>query len=209
MKKITISEEQWKFIEKKWGKLFHKISYKVTGDFALSPEDVYQNLMLEVYSIFESYSRLYEVDIQDFLEDPKFNKYFKSSLWYYKNRLGSEVKKRYHIHGEYPSDGAPPRYSIDTAKVGGETGFEIVAPNKASEFEVNDIISNFGGRTLYSNERKILKEILNNPNMLSASTGRIIYSKISRATKIPLNQVEDSMNRLRDYISKDKNEELY
>ncbi len=212
MSTVFITEEQWKLIDKKWDKLFRKISHQIKGDNKLDPEDIYQDLKVQVYYIFSAYIRKTGREIDDFLKDPEFNKYFKTCLWNYKNNVGANVQKRYHINGEFVDNNGGqklPRYNIffcenpagnqeDTIDILG-----IEAPPAYEILEITDFVDNFGYGHLFSEDRAVLRELVQNPQLFSESTGRLMYSKISEATKIPSHRVEDSMDRIRSFISKE------
>lgn len=97
-----ITEKQFKKLDKKYGKLLHSISHRISGDKAIAMhDDNMQDLWAQVLTTVEAFARLnkeaYPGGFPDFEDTVHFNKYLKTSMWHLKNSKGAKITKKFAI----------------------------------------------------------------------------------------------------------------
>jgi hypothetical protein len=91
-----ISEQQRQLIEKKYGKLIHKIGHNISGDIAVSShEDNVQDLWMAALDAVRGFAKKEKLNFEDFWGTVAFDKYIKTCLWHLKNSKGARITKRY------------------------------------------------------------------------------------------------------------------
>ena len=92
---MAISDNEWVLYEKKYGKLMHSISMRITGDPAIcSHEDNYAELCIEALKSIAGFKKKTGKDFSDAFGTILFDKYTKTCLWNYKNNKGAKVTKK-------------------------------------------------------------------------------------------------------------------
>tara|TARA_Y100000310_G_scaffold283325_1_gene305210 strand:- start:550 stop:1110 length:561 start_codon:yes stop_codon:yes gene_type:complete len=119
-----ISEPQRELIEKKYGKLIHKIGHNISGDLAISshPDNV-QDLWVSVLEAVQGFAKKEKQTFDEFWGTKGFDKYIKTCLWNSKNSKGAKITKKYPItkctvdivdNAEVLSLEAPPHLSTES-----------------------------------------------------------------------------------------------
>ncbi len=94
-----ITNEQWELIDEKYGKLLTTICTKISGDMAIATfDDNLQDLRMAAIEAVNGFARKEGKPFDEFWGTTGFNKYMKTCLWNLKNKKGSRISKRYHIH---------------------------------------------------------------------------------------------------------------
>jgi hypothetical protein len=92
-----ITDEDYKFLQDKYGSLIYKISHKIYGDRSLSLEDITQELWIAVLEAITAYSNQnsgINGTFEDFKDSPGFNQYVKTVLWNRFNRTAGGIAKK-------------------------------------------------------------------------------------------------------------------
>lgn len=90
-----ITNEDWEWLEKKYGKLLHHIGYRIGGDSVTNDhEDSYQNLSIAILDTVRMFDKTQTVPFSEYKETAHFDKYLKTVLWNRKNNLGHKIVKR-------------------------------------------------------------------------------------------------------------------
>lgn len=93
-----MNSEQLQLIEKKYGKLIHKISHQISGDSAISDhDDNVQDLWISAMEAIRGYQRKEGKPFEEFWGTVGFDKYLKTCLWNTKNSKGARMTKRFNI----------------------------------------------------------------------------------------------------------------
>tara|TARA_R110000796_G_C14434430_1_gene421541 strand:- start:191 stop:760 length:570 start_codon:yes stop_codon:yes gene_type:complete len=94
-----ITNEQWKLIDDKYGKLIAKICNNISGDYATASfDDNLQDLRIATLDAVAGFSKKEGKSFDEFWGTLAFNKYIKTCLWNLKNKKGARISKRYHIN---------------------------------------------------------------------------------------------------------------
>lgn len=93
-----MNSEQLQLIEKKYGKLIHKIGHQISGDTAISEhDDNVQDLWIAAMEAIRGYERKEGKPFEEFWGTTGFDKYFKTCLWNTKNSKGARMTKRFNV----------------------------------------------------------------------------------------------------------------
>ena len=91
----NISNEDWNWLEEKYGKLLHHIAYRIGGDSITNDhDDSYQNLCIAVMDTVNTFDKTQSVPFSEYKETAHFDKYLKTVLWNRKNNLGTKIMRR-------------------------------------------------------------------------------------------------------------------
>jgi len=83
-------------IEKKYGKLIHKIGHWISGDNAIAGhEDNTQDIWIAAMEAIRGYSKKENQTFDEFWGSVGFDKYIKTCLWNVKNSKGAKITKKY------------------------------------------------------------------------------------------------------------------
>ena len=90
-----LSNEDWKYLEKKYGNLLRYIANGIFGDApAHSKEDSYSDLCVSVINAVNGYAKREKQDFKEFKDKPKFIAYLKTSLWNTQNTKRAYITPR-------------------------------------------------------------------------------------------------------------------
>ena len=91
-----MNNEQMELIEKKYGKLIHKIGHWISGDNAIAGhEDNTQDIWIAAMEAIRGYSKKENQTFDEFWGSVGFDKYIKTCLWNVKNSKGAKITKKY------------------------------------------------------------------------------------------------------------------
>mgnify|MGYP003124850412 CR=1 FL=1 len=91
----NITNEDWEWLEEKYGKLLHHIGYRIGGDSITNDhDDSYQNLCIAVMDTINTFDKTQNVPFSEYKETAHFDKYLKTVLWNRKNNLGTKIQRR-------------------------------------------------------------------------------------------------------------------
>lgn len=95
MNKNTLTNDEWEWLELKYGRLLHHIAYRIGGDSVTNDhDDSYQNLSMAMLDTVAMFDRTQTVPFDEYKETAHFDKYLKTVLWNRKNSLGNKIVKR-------------------------------------------------------------------------------------------------------------------
>ena len=93
--KTKLTNEDWEWLEEKYGKLLHHISYRIGGDKITNDhDDSYQELSIAIMDTVEMFDRTTKKPFAEYKHPSHFDKYLKTVLWNRKNNLGVKIKRR-------------------------------------------------------------------------------------------------------------------
>jgi len=83
-------------IEKKYGRLIHKIGHWISGDNAIAGhDDNTQDIWIAAMEAIRGYSKKENQTFDEFWGSTGFDKYIKTCLWNVKNSKGAKITKKY------------------------------------------------------------------------------------------------------------------
>lgn len=104
-----MTQEQYDFIQERYGNLIYMIAQRISGDNATSEvEDNVQDLWLAAMDAirwFESQDDGKNGKFEDFKESKGFHQYIKTCLWHRKGKKGTSITKKMHINHAFSIDG--------------------------------------------------------------------------------------------------------
>ena len=90
-----MDNQDWEWLENKYGKLLHHIAYRIGGDSITNDnEDSYQNLCIAMLDTVARFEKSMNVPFSEYKESKHFDKYLKTVLWNRKNNIGNKIVKR-------------------------------------------------------------------------------------------------------------------
>jgi len=93
-----MNDKQVQLIEKKYGKLIHKIGHWISGDNAISSHaDNTQDIWMAAMEAIRGYEKKENKTFDEFWGSKGFDKYLKTCLWNVKNSKGAKITKKYPI----------------------------------------------------------------------------------------------------------------
>lgn len=157
---MAISDNEWVLYEKKYGKLMHSISMRITGDPAIcSHEDNYAELCIEALKSIAGFKKKTGKDFSDAFGTILFDKYTKTCLWNYKNNKGSKVTKKKNI-----TQGVPISEYEEVLNIPDNT-----SPETLSDME-----------TLLTPDQGVMVDIIVGDNTVITEKGKLCISALSR-----------------------------
>lgn len=161
-----MTNEEYRFLEEKYGKLIYKISHMVTGDVgSCSVSDNVQELWLAADTAIDGYKRQNDGangTFDDFKDTKGFDKYIKTVLWNNKNKRGVKASKHKDFFEEIPVDESDKILDIPD---------DTVAPSST--------FSPFSVVKLTAEEQQALDLMLEYPSMIKPSGG-VDCTKLAR-----------------------------
>ena len=95
MSKNTLTNEDWEWLEEKYGRLLHHIAYRIGGDCVTNDhDDSYQELSIAVMDTVAVFDKNTNQKFEDYKDTAHFDKYLKTVLWNRKNNLGNKIVRR-------------------------------------------------------------------------------------------------------------------
>ena len=185
-KTITLTEQQWEEYEDKFGGLMRKIAHNINGDSAICCHvDNYGDLRVAAIESINGFHRKTGDSFEEMMNNPLFTKYTKTCLWNCKNSKGSKIQKKYEVTNALP-----------LVSPLGETAFDIEDESLRATYVVYDVETN-----LSSEERRLLRLILNDPTALS-KTGKINVAKLAKAGKISCYSAKKALNKINTMVER-------
>lgn len=174
-----ITQDQWKFLEDKYGMLMAKICHKISGDKAIcSFEDNLQDLKVAALEAVAGYTRQNDGangTFDEFHKTRGFDKYFKTCLWNAKNNKGANITKKANVLKYNVSlDGNPEVMALENPD-------SYKAENTAL---IDDLIKMSG-----EVESRIIKLIIKDHTLIKRN-GKINISKIANSLDMPRHEAE-------------------
>ena len=180
-----MNQEQYQFIQEKYGNLIYTIAQKINGDIAkCDPDDNVQDLWisaLEAIKGYEAQDNGKNGKFEDFKNTQGFDKYIKTCLWHKKGKKGSDVTKKLGITSTYSVDGH--NYSMQDEKL----LLDVVDPKIVNMNIADNVLEDIRVKLL-PQEKLIVENILQNPDCLK-DNGRVNIAKLCRVTKLKVEEV--------------------
>ena len=90
-----LTYEEWEWLEEKYGKLLHHISYRIGLDpITNDHDDSYQELSIAMMDTVAMFDKKVSESFEEYKTTAYFDKYLKTVLWNRKNNLGGKIVKR-------------------------------------------------------------------------------------------------------------------
>jgi hypothetical protein len=180
-----MNQEQYQFIQEKYGNLIYTIAQKINGDIAkCDPDDNVQDLWisaLEAIKGYEAQDNGKNGKFEDFKNTQGFDKYIKTCLWHKKGKKGADVTKKRAITSTFSA--TSPNYSMQDEKL-----LLDVADPKFVNMNIADNVLEDIRVKLLPEEKLIVQNILQNPDCLK-DNGRVNIAKLCRVTKLKVEEV--------------------
>lgn len=172
-----MNQDQYDFIQQKYGNLIYMVAHHISGDNATADiEDNVQDLWIaamEAIKWFESQDGGKNGKFQDFKDTKGFDQYIKTCLWHRKAKKGKNITKKLHITNSYSIDGnseaSDDQLLFDTAD-------PKVVNFSASEDVIEDVRIE-----LTDSEKNVIRHILEHPDCMK-DNGTVNISQIAKAT---------------------------
>ena len=161
-----LTDQQVELIEKKYGKLIHKISNWISGDNMISShDDNVQDLWVAVMEAVRGYSKKENQVFEQFWGSRGFDKYLKTCLWNLKNNKGAKITKKYPVTKNTHSLHINPQ-------------FLLLEDPTSSSVEYHMFFEQFLD-LLDPDAQEVIQEVVRDPKYLKPS-GKVNVSLLSR-----------------------------
>tara|TARA_R100001244_G_scaffold40550_1_gene36531 strand:- start:915 stop:1532 length:618 start_codon:yes stop_codon:yes gene_type:complete len=200
MKQLT--NDQWRLYEKKYGRLMHTISMKISGDPATAnPEDNYSDLCIAALESISGYHKKTGQTFDEAIDTKRFDQYTKTVLWNRKAKKGIPLTKRMDFRNKH--------VSLDAAIKADGTGlttFAAFLPDTSFQVNVSSIDFQVFINEQPSDVRTIIEAVLKNPSLVSKH-GFIKKSELSSALNVSSYFVTKAINKLQKIMKTYSKEE--
>jgi len=180
-----MNQEQYQFIQEKYGNLIHMIAQKINGDVArCDPDDNVQDLWisaLEAIRGYEAQDNGKNGKFEDFKDTRGFDKYIKTCLWHKKGKKGSDVTKKLKITSTFSVDNRDPVMHDEILLL------DVVDPKIVNMNIADNVLEDIRVKLL-PEEKLIVENILQNPDCIK-DNGRVNIAKLCKATKLKVEEV--------------------
>jgi hypothetical protein len=170
-----MNSNQFQLIEKKYGKLIHKIGHWISGDNAISGhEDNTQDIWIAAIGAIRGYEKKENLTFDQFWGSKGFDKYLKTCLWNVKNSKGAKITKKYPIT----------KGTVDV--VGNEEVLQredtsVISPE--TELFLEEV-----HEMLTKDESQVIKSILDDPKYIKPS-GKVNVNALAKKMGMTWNEV--------------------
>lgn len=183
-----LTEEQWDKIDKKYSRLMYTVSYRISGDNAISSfEDNLQDMRLaamEAVMGFEKQNDGANGTFDEFWGTKGFDQYIKTCLWTKKNNKGAKITKKYPItKGTVSTDKEEVLNLVDSS-----------ADPSSSLF-----IEEFGN-LLSGPQKEIVSVITSDPSLIKPN-GRFNIKKLSEKMNQTMFETNKQVKSLAHYLN--------
>ena len=188
MKQLT--NDQWRLYEKKYGRLMHTISMKISGDPATAnPEDNYSDLCIAALESISGYHKKTGQTFDEAISTKRFDQYTKTVLWNRKAKKGIPLTKRMDFRNKH--------VSLDAVVPNGDdiTSFASLMPDTSFQVNVSSIDFQVFINEQPSDVRILIEAVLKNPSLVSKH-GFIKKSELSSALNVSSYFVTKAINQL-------------
>lgn len=172
-----MNQDQYDFIQQKYGNLIYMIAQRISGDTATAEfEDNVQDLWiaaLESIKWFESQDGGKNGKFEDFKSTKGFDQYIKTCLWHRKGKKGTNITKKLKITNGLSIDGNLPNQDDQLL-------FDIADPKVVNFSASDDVIEDIRVQ-LTQSEREVVRHILDHPDCMK-DNGTVNISQIAKAT---------------------------
>ena len=170
MKQLT--NEQWELYEKKYGRLMHTISYKISGDLAIAtPEDNYSDLCIAALESIAGYHKKTGKTFDEAIDTKLFDQYTK--------RMGFRKKQ----------------VSLDATVANSDSSFVSLLPDTAYQMDVSSIDFKVFIEEQPDDVRTVIEAVMKDPSLISKH-GFIKKSELSSALNVSSYFVSKSLKKL-------------
>lgn len=188
MKQLT--NEQWRLYEKKYGRLMHTISMKISGDpTTANPEDNYSDLCIAALESISGYHKKTGQTFDEAIDTKLFDQYTKTVLWNRKAKKGIPLTKRMDFRNKH--------VSLDAVIPNGDnaTSFASLMPDTSFQANVSSIDFQVFINEQPSDVRTLIEAVLKNPSLVSKH-GFIKKSELSSALNVSSYFVTKAITKL-------------
>lgn len=180
-----MNQEQYEFVQEKYGNLIYMIAQRISGDGATAEaEDNVQDLWMAAMEAIHGYERQDDGKngkFEDFKNTKGFDRYIKTCLWHLKAKKGTNVTKKQGITKALSIEG-------NADSTDDQLMFNIQDP-KVTNINVNDEVLEDIRVKLLPQEKLIVKHILEHPDCMK-DNGTVNISQIAKSTNMKSYEVE-------------------
>ena len=193
---MSITDEQWAKIHKKYRRLMYAVAHRIGGDkVAHDFDDSNQELAITAMDAVGAYSRKTGKEFDEFFDTVPFDKYIKTCLWNKKNNVGNKIKKKYDVRRCVSLSANPEMFSTGTGATYGSSTLE----------EEPVSLSAFDDAELDITSQQIADAVIGDLRIIKPD-GSLNISKLSRITKKPKNEVRSAIERMKHDLQDYNNE---
>jgi hypothetical protein len=180
-----MNSEQLQLIEKKYGKLIHKIGHNISGDTALCDHgDNTQDLWIAAMDAIRGYERKEGKPFEQFWDTKGFDKYFKTCLWNLKNSKGARITKRNNLTNTVSVDEHEEILQVEETSV----------PSHAFDHMYDDLPT-----SLSDHEADVIKMLVESPDYITED-GRVNIQALSKGLGKGWGTTRKLLNRIGEKI---------
>ena len=179
----------------RYDKLLWSIAYKISGDHAISSlEDNYADLCMAAVESVNGFHRKTGKNMDEMLEDKKFDGYTKTCLWHKKNSKGARISKRMpmlnktHSMSTSPQDPTgedPSTYAESAASRASDN-----RPCLYSKSVLQEFIESFT-----DTQKSILRAVTDDPGLVLGS-GRLCVRRLSSTLGVSSYLINKEIDRM-------------
>lgn len=194
-----LTNKQWELYEKRYGRLMHTISYKISGDSAIAtPEDNYSDLCIAALESISGYHKKTGKTFDEAIDTKLFDQYTKTVLWNRKAKKGIPLTKRMDFRKKH--------VSLDTPVANSDSTFASLMPDTAYQVSVSSIDFKLFVEEQPSDVRNVIEAVLKNPSLVSKH-GFIKKSELSSMLNVSSYCITKSLKKLQQIMKTYSKEE--
>jgi hypothetical protein len=188
---LSIPEECYIYLEKKYGNLIYNICKQISGDPVVnsSHEDNRQELLIKCIEATHAYSRkIKQPDFNEFIKTRMFDKYIKTCLWNLKNSTGNVIVKNTTLYSTVALG------SLD------EDAYGVDIESPTGNLDVKEFLGDIKEISIPSIS-KALHYIVSDPGLLKR-TGSLNISKLAKLMGISWKESKDKVSKIENILKR-------
>lgn len=194
MQKLT--NEEWATYEKRYGRLMHTISRKISGDPAIAnPEDNYADLCIAALESIEGFNKKTGLSFGEAMDTKLFDQYTKTVLWNRKAKKGIPLTKKMPFRNRHVS------LDIDHQGSGGMPNLHERVEDPRAVYDSSSIDLEDFTKAQPEDVQKVMNAILKNPGILSRD-GSINHSAVRNFTGLSVHYTNKALAELKQSIKR-------
>jgi len=192
---MALTDEQWALYEKRYGKLMHTISMKISGDDAVAtPEDNYSDLCVAAIESVSGFEKKTGKSFDEAFDTKLFDQYTKTVLWNRKAKKGVPLTKRMNFRNK--------QVSLDSDPWSEDGNIHQAIEDTKSNLDLSAIDFKDFMKDQPKDVKKVVSAIIKDPNIL-ANDGKINYSALTKPTGMSIHYVKKAVNKIKDVLDKE------
>ena len=194
---IELTSSEWALYEERYGKLMHKIAWKISGDDAIaSHEDNYADLCLAALESIEGFYKKTGERFKEAIDNKLFDQYTKTVLWNRKAKKGIPLSKKMDFRKSH--------VSLDVSYGEQDSGDDLLhcLEDRKAVANLSSIDTSSYIKDQEPNVRKVMDALISDPSMVQKN-GVINLTALSRPTGLSVYHVKRAVGKIKKMMSKD------